>query len=142
MISFDTNLLLYAQGARFPEHAAAREFLEGLAPRIDIVVCELVLVELYLLLRNPTIFSKPLTSVRAVEVCQTYRTNPNWRLVEHAPVMEEVWLGVQEKSFARRRIIDLRLARTLQHHGVTEFATANIKDFRGLGFANVWNPLA
>jgi len=25
--------------------------------------------------------------------------------------------------------------------GVTEFATANLKDFFGLGFDRVWNPL-
>jgi len=25
--------------------------------------------------------------------------------------------------------------------GVTEFATLNVKDFQGLGFQRVWNPL-
>jgi hypothetical protein len=25
---------------------------------------------------------------------------------------------------------------------VTEFATVNVKDFEGLGFRKVWNPLA
>ena len=25
--------------------------------------------------------------------------------------------------------------------GVTEFATMNVKDFEGLGFRKVWNPL-
>ena len=38
-------------------------------------------------------------------------------------------------------MIDARLALTLRHHGVTEFATANLKDFEGFGFAKVWNPL-
>jgi len=33
-------------------------------------------------------------------------------------------------------------ALALQAFGVTEFATANIKDFEGLGFAKVWNPIA
>jgi len=28
-----------------------------------------------------------------------------------------------------------------RHHGVTEFATANVKDFEGFGFARVWNPI-
>ena len=27
-------------------------------------------------------------------------------------------------------------------YGVTDFATANIKDFADLGFGRVWNPLA
>jgi toxin-antitoxin system PIN domain toxin len=141
MISFDTNLLLYSQSPRFDGHTAACDFLSQVVVRTDVVICELVLVDLYLLLRNPAVTSQPLTSLRAADVCQAYRTNPNWRLVENAPVMKEVWSRVREKSFARRRIIDLRLALTLQHHGVTEFATANVKDFQGLGFARVWNPL-
>ncbi|MFM8358316.1 MAG: hypothetical protein ACKOET_07130 [Verrucomicrobiota bacterium] len=29
----------------------------------------------------------------------------------------------------------------LRHDGVTEFATANVKDFEGFGFERVWNPL-
>ena len=47
-----------------------------------------------------------------------------------------------KSGFAFRRIIDVRLARTLLHHGVTEFATANVRDFAKLGFERVWNPLA
>ena len=35
-----------------------------------------------------------------------------------------------------------RTALALQAFGVTEFATGNIKDFEGLGFAKVWNPIA
>jgi hypothetical protein len=35
-----------------------------------------------------------------------------------------------------------RTALALQAFGVTEFATANVKDFEGLGFAKVWNPIA
>lgn len=33
-------------------------------------------------------------------------------------------------------------ALALHAFGVTEFATANVKDFEGLGFARVWNPVA
>jgi hypothetical protein len=73
-------------------------------------------------------------------MCRDYRSNPHWRLIENAPVMEGVWPVAGQMGFARRRIIDLRLARTLQHHGVTELATANVKDFEGLGFGRVWNP--
>jgi len=38
-------------------------------------------------------------------------------------------------------IHDTRSALTLLAHGVREFATANVKDFGGLGFKRVWNPL-
>jgi len=37
--------------------------------------------------------------------------------------------------------IDIRLALTLQHHGVTDFATVNTSDFCDVGFRRVWNPL-
>lgn len=56
--------------------------------------------------------------------------------------MDEVWRQAASGQFAFRQIIDLRLALTLRHHGVTEFATANGKDFQGVGFSRVWNPLA
>ena len=53
-----------------------------------------------------------------------------------------MWEHANEADFAFRRIIDARLALTLRHHGVTEFATTNVKDFEGFGFRRVWNPLA
>jgi toxin-antitoxin system PIN domain toxin len=142
MISIDTNILLYAQNADCPEHGAARAFLEDVGGSQDMAICELVLVELYLLLRNPAVLSLPLGPAEAAEMCRGYRDNPRWRLIENAPVMETVWGAAGDAGFARRRIIDLRLALTLQHHGVTELATANVKDFEGLGFTRVWNPVA
>jgi len=141
MISFDTNLAVYAANSAMPQHSAARQFLESLAPRSDVVVCELMLVELYLKLRNPAIFPKPLTSAEASERCQNFRRNANWHLVESAPVMDQVWKLASSKDFAFRRIIDARLALTLRHHGVNELATTNEKDFAGFGFSRVWNPL-
>jgi predicted nucleic acid-binding protein len=53
MISLDTNLAVYAANSSMPGHAAARGFLESLGSRDDVVVCELMLVELYLKLRDP-----------------------------------------------------------------------------------------
>ena len=57
-------------------------------------------------------------------------------------MMESVWDQAAQKGLAFRRIIDLRLAQTLRHNGVSEFATANEKDFKGQGFLRVWNPVA
>ena len=56
--------------------------------------------------------------------------------------MTEVWSHAAAPGFARRRVYDTRLALTLRHHGITEFATANGKDFQGFGFTRVWNPLS
>lgn len=44
-------------------------------------------------------------------------------------------------DFARRRIDAARTALSLRAFGVSEFATANVNDFQGCGFATVWNPL-
>ncbi len=37
---------------------------------------------------------------------------------------------------------DTRLAAILLHHGVQDFATRNLKDFRAVGFRRVWDPTA
>lgn len=142
MQSFDTNIAVYAANTAAPQHERALDFIRALSRRNDVAVCELVLVELYLKLRNEKIFPRPLTAPAAAAVCQAYRNNRTWRLIEDAPIMSEVWPLAATQGIALRRIIDLRLAKTLLHHGVTRFATSNVKDFEGLGFEEVWNPLA
>jgi hypothetical protein len=54
--------------------------------------------------------------------------------------MDRVWQAAGQPGFARRRVFDARLGQTLLHHGVTELATANAKDFAGLGFERVFSP--
>jgi hypothetical protein len=55
--------------------------------------------------------------------------------------IEYLWVQACETGLAFRRIINLRLAQTLRHHGVTDFVNSNEKDFADQGFARVWNPL-
>ena len=141
MLAFDTNLAVHAAHSSSPRQQAAAAFITSLARREDVVVCELMLVELYLKLRNEKIFSRPMTAPQAAAHCQGYRRNPRWRVIENGPVMEAVWRMAAVDNFAFRRIIDARLATTLRHSGVTDFATANVKDFQGFGFNRVWNPL-
>src|SRR5690606_29148401 len=117
----DTNLLIYARVAGSPAHQRGSEFLSHLWNRSDVVIAELVLVEFYLALRNPAILSPPLDATAAVAQCDHLRKHPRWRLVENADIMEDVWTKVAQSGFARRRIIDVRLALTLRAHGVTEF---------------------
>ena len=141
MISFDTNIAVYAANSGSTLHRPAVAFLQSIAARRDVAICELVLVELYLKLRNEKIFPHPLTASQAATLCQTYRNNQAWSLIDSAPVMDAVWEQAKHRGFAFRRIIDVRLGLTLLHHGVTEFATTNTKDFAGIGFQRVWNPL-
>ncbi|MBN1960192.1 MAG: PIN domain-containing protein [Deltaproteobacteria bacterium] len=141
MISLDTNILLYALNADCSENKNARHFLNELSSNKNVVVCELVLVELYLLLRNPAVIKKALSATKAAALCNSFRNHPRWRLVDCAPIMTKVWQLATHKNFARRRIIDARLAFTLLHHGVTEFATHNVADFADFGFSKVSDPI-
>ncbi|MEB3051139.1 TA system VapC family ribonuclease toxin [Mycolicibacter sp. MYC123] len=140
MLSIDTNVLLYAANQDCVEHDAAAIFLGECADRSDVAICELVLLELYQLLRNPVVLQSPLDGRAAAEICQTFRRNRRWALIENAPVMNDVWALAAAPGIARRRLFDARLALTLRHHGVDEFATRNVKDFKNFGFARVWDP--
>ena len=146
MISFDTNLLLYSLNQDCPEYVPARTFFNSLpATPGAVAVCELVLVELYVLLRNLAVLPKPLSASEAAGIIQTFRRHPHWTLLDSigdSGVMEEVWKIAAQPDIGRRVIFDARLALTLKHHGVTEFATRNETHFSGFGFDRVWNPLA
>lgn len=143
MYSADTNLFLYAANPESPHHekaarffATCHQFDEGFA------TCELVLVEIYMLLRNPAVLKRPLAASAAADFCERLRQNPNWQHLDyHCDVSPLLWRWATGTTSSFRRIIDARLALTLQIHGVTHFATANSKDFTEFGFTKAWNPL-
>ncbi len=141
MLSIDTNVLLYAQNQDCPEHDAAAAFLVECDARTDVAICELVLMELYQLLRNPAVVTRPLDGPDAAEVCQAFRCNRRWALIENAPVMNDVWVLAATPGIARRPLFDARVALTLRHHGVDDFATRNTNAFTGFGFLHVWDPI-
>ncbi len=118
------------------------DFLIKTAENREFTICELVLIELYVLLRNPAVIKKPLTGEKAVKVCQRYRENHNWRLIDYpGSLMTEIWKRASHPDEGRRNIFDARLALTLRYHGVTDFATCNTKHFQDYDFERVWNPL-
>lgn len=146
MLSIDTNLLLYCYSEASPHHAAARQFVEAVSHREDVALSEFVLTEFYLLLRNPAVLGQPLTAPEAVAVVQSYRQHPRWKILGFPPTSRELhaelWRQAGSAGIARRRIYDTRTALCLRAFGVTEFATANVKDFEGFGFERVWSPIA
>lgn len=141
MISFDTNLLFAALEPSHLDHDASRRWLESLAG--EIAISELVLMEIYALVRNGAVVARPLGAEAAAGLIETLRTNPRWRLLD-APegVMNEVWRRAAEPGSGRRRIFDARLGVSLVRQGVREFATRNVRDFRGVGFERLFDPLA
>lgn len=146
MLSIDTNLLFHAFNADSPSHQAAYAWLAGIPVEAEVAISEFVLAELYGLLRNPAVLKHPLEARDAVEVVQTYRHHPRWRLigftVESRSLHDELWERARRTGFAFRRLYDTRSALTLRAQGVTDFATVNVRDYEGLGFRRVWNPLA
>src|SRR5437660_6157037 len=107
MISFDTNLLLYSLNQDCAEHNDARTFFASLPTTSGTVaICELVLVELYVLLRNPAVLKKPLDSADAVSLIQTFRQHPAWALIDYpgetSSIMAEVWQLAGNANVGRR----------------------------------------
>lgn len=145
MISIDTNLLFYALNEDSPAHESAYAWLASLQGSEHVAVSEFILAELYGLLRNPVVLKRPLDAEEAAEIIHTYRRHPRWRLigfpVESRSLHDSLWEKASRKGFAFRRLYDARSALTMIAQGVTEFATSNVKDYEGLGFKKVWNPL-
>jgi toxin-antitoxin system PIN domain toxin len=146
MLSIDTNILFHAFNEDSPSHAAAYGWLTSIQHEEAVATSEFILAELYGLLRNPAVLKHPLEADEAVEVIQTYRSHPRWRLigftVESRPLHDALWEKARRKDFAFRRLYDARSALAMTAQGVTEFATVNVKDYEGFGFRKVWNPLA
>lgn len=146
MLSMDTNLLMYAYNLASPYHQAAYQWMSSIQHDEDVAISEFILAEFYGLLRNPAVLRHPLDADDAVEVIQTYRVHPRWRLigfpVESRSLHDTLWQKARRKDFAFRRLYDARSALTMTAQGVTEFATVNVKDFEGFGFRKVWNPIA
>jgi len=146
MLAVDTNILFYATSRASPFHEAAVGFVDRLRDDPTVVISELVLAELYRLLRNPTIHRVALGSEAAAKVIEAYRRHPVWRLVgfpiEGRSAHDRLWRFAAQPDFPYRRIYDARLAISLIEQGVDELATANVKDFQEFGFRRVFNPLA
>lgn len=146
MISIDTNILFAALDEDNDFHSKASTFIDSLQDRDDVVISEFMLLELYCLLRNPAVLTKPLSSSAAVDICEAFRQHPNWQVIGFPPdsrsFHNQFWPRLRVKDFARRRAFDWRAGFSLIQQGVTEFATVNLKDFQGFGFTRVWNPLA
>lgn len=127
-----------------PSHAKAAAFLDSLHDQEDVAISEFVLLELYVLLRNPAVLAKPLDGDKAARVCEAFRVHPRWQVIGFPPdgrsFHDGLWPRLREKQSTHRRAYDWRMALTLIRYGVSEFATVNVKDFQGLGFVRVWNP--
>ena len=90
MTSFDTNILFYSLNPQSQWHAASVDALEEALEGDRVVLTDYVLLELYNLLRNTTVMTKPLSAPAATEIVKQYLNHPNVTRAENAPVMDEV----------------------------------------------------
>lgn len=141
MISCDTNILFYGINESCPEHERAVSFFESHQTNDRFAICELTLIELYRLLRNPVVVPKPLNAPQAARTIQSFREHPYWRILDYpGGLMNGFWKEAARPAFPANRLFDLRLAVTLKYYGVTQLATRNTKDFQGMGL-DVLNPI-
>jgi predicted nucleic acid-binding protein len=131
MKSLDTNILLYAANEDCPEHPAALRLLdEALASPHEWILADQVLFEMYVGLRHPQVFAKPLSAGAALERVAFLREKSGFSFCCHQlPAWPAIRAGLALPSFPRRRTYDHVLAVTLKSHGVTEFYTRNVADF-------------
>jgi uncharacterized protein len=61
IVAADTNLFLYVANPDSPQHTASRRFFEEEITGLRFLLGGLVLVEIYMQLRNPAVFKKPRT---------------------------------------------------------------------------------
>ena len=145
-LSIDTNVLFAAVQATDANHEVASAFLRSIDHRQDVILSEFILLELYVLIRNPAVVAKPVSPAQAVAICAAFRTHPSWQVVslpaDSTDFHDTFWPRLAQESFARRRAYDMRTALSLIRHGVDEFATADVRDYADAGFKRVWNPLA
>ena len=90
MMSCDTNVLFAALDSDSVHHASAVAFLNGMRDSEQFGLCELILVELYGLLRNPTVSKRPQNGAEAARVIQRFRSHPRWLVLDYPGPQSDV----------------------------------------------------
>jgi predicted nucleic acid-binding protein len=142
--SLDTNILVYAHNADAPEFPRAAAVIAHLARSpSEWLLADQVLWELYAALRNPTLLRKPLNAREAMARVRTLRENSRVAFCAYETrLYSQVAAQLERSDTPYRRTYDIVLAITLTSNGVSEFYTRNPKDFGGLGFKRVIDPIA
>ena len=143
MKSIDTNILLYAVNRECPEHTQSLQLVRTALQEPHLwIIADQVWFELYRLLRNPAVLSKPLSAEQAVYTIKWYRQQSGWLSCAWEPDMMTSLLSYwEDESFPARNSFDLVLAITLAHHGVDMLYTRNTRDFESLNLFKLQNPL-
>jgi len=143
MNSLDTNILVYAANEDCAEHAKAIRLVnDALSTPREWIIAEQVLFEYYKALRHPQILSKPLSAPAAAEQIRFLREKSGFMVCCYELALWGRMLDqLSRRDFPYLRTHDEILAQTLLHNGVKTFYTRNDKDFEGVGFEQLLNPI-
>ncbi len=143
LCSLDTNILVYAANEDAEEHQPARKLIaDALQEPFKWMVADQVLFELYQALRNPKILQNPLSAeATAARLDFLYQQSGFLRCRYDAHCWNPVYEILRRPETPRQRTFDVVLGVTLARNGVTHFYTRNARDFTGIGFKEVINPI-
>jgi uncharacterized protein len=139
VIAVDANLLLYAKFLDFPQHEAARDWLDHAiagAPRVALPWPSVL--AFMRIATNPRVFGKPLSSEAAWKQAQEWLARPNvWVPVptpRHAEVLGQLVHAVHPTG---KLVPDAHLAVLAIEHGLVLCTTdADFGRFPGLRWEN------
>ncbi len=129
----DTNVLVYAHIASFPDHGRVRSFMLGYLsdPVNTLVFTPMVLHELVHVITDSRRFERPVSMPEALAVARGYlgRSNVECLSVDEEAMRRTLDL-LEQHRLGRKRIADTLLAATLIHNEVKEIITCDPDDFR------------
>ena len=118
MIAVDTNILIYAHRAEFPEHAAARKLLAGLAGGSDLwalpVFC---LGEFLRVVTHPAILKPPSDLPVAKRSLEALLDSPSVRVLSPGDRFPQLLLQTDAKATGNL-VFDAQIAAVCRENGV------------------------
>lgn len=141
MIIPDLNLLLYAEIAAFPEHAAARKWWEAaLRGSEDVALTMLTMFGFVRISTNPKAFDPPLAVDAAIDRVNAWLEQPNTRVLLPGPRhLEIAFQLLRDLGAAGNLTTDAQLAAFAIEHNAT--VCSNDTDFARFSGLRWRNPL-
>lgn len=141
MIVPDLNLLLYAEIAAFPEHAAARRWWEtALRGSEDVALTMLTVFGFLRIATNPKVFDPPLAVDDAINRVEAWLEQPSVQMLLPGPRhLEIAFRLLRDLGAAGNLTTDAQLAAFAIEHNATLYS--NDTDFRRFSGLRWHNPL-
>jgi toxin-antitoxin system PIN domain toxin len=144
-IAVDTNILIYAHAARFPEHERARNWIyrQLEQPDVTLVTTPLILSELVHVITDPRRFEPPVQTREAIEIARNWIGRSNVECIAVDEAASALSFDLMDRhGLGRGRLADTMLVAAMLVHGVTILATRNTSDFSIFRQLRLIDPIA